>query len=84
MSLDVGDRVPDFVLPTDDGGTLSRQSARQNDGFVRLSPRRHAGLHTEAQAFRDALPDFTSAGPALVGVSPTTSKATASSSRSMA
>ena len=45
MSLDVGDRVPDFVLPTDDGGTLSNVNLQGKTTVLYLSPRRHAGLH---------------------------------------
>jgi thioredoxin-dependent peroxiredoxin len=70
MSLDVGDRVPDFVLPTDDGGTLSNVNLQGKTTVLYFYPRDDTpGCTTEAQAFRDALPDFTSAGVALVGVS---------------
>ena len=70
MSLDVGDHVPDFVLPTDDGGTLSDVNLKGKTTVLYFYPRDDTpGCTTEAQAFRDALNDFTSAGVALVGVS---------------
>ena len=70
MSLDVGDRVPDFTLPADDGGTLSSVNLQGKTTVLYFYPRDDTpGCTTEAQAFRDALPDFTNAGVALVGVS---------------
>ena len=70
MSLDVGDRIPDFTMPTDDGGTLSTVNLQGKTTVLYFYPRDDTpGCTTEAQAFRDALPDFTSAGVALVGVS---------------
>jgi peroxiredoxin Q/BCP len=70
MSLDVGDHVPDFVLPTDDGGTLSDVNLKGKTTVLYFYPRDDTpGCTTEAQAFRDSLDDFTSAGVALVGVS---------------
>ena len=70
MSLDVGDRIPDFTMPTDDGGTLSTVNLQGKTTVLYFYPRDDTpGCTTEAQAFRDALPHFTSAGVALVGVS---------------
>lgn len=70
MSLGVGDHVPDFVLSTDDGGTLSDVNLKGKTTVLYFYPRDDTpGCTTEAQAFRDALDDFTSAGVALVGVS---------------
>lgn len=70
MSLDVGDHVPEFVLPTDDGGTLSDINLKGKTTVLYFYPRDDTpGCTTEAQAFRDALHDFTRAGVALVGVS---------------
>jgi peroxiredoxin Q/BCP len=70
MSLGEGDRLPDFVLPTDDGGTLSDVNLKGKTTVLYFYPRDDTpGCTTEAQAFRDALHDFTSAGVALVGVS---------------
>jgi thioredoxin-dependent peroxiredoxin len=70
MSLDVGDHVPDFALPTDDGGTLSSVNLQGKTTVLYFYPRDDTpGCTMEAQAFRDALGDFTSAGVTLVGIS---------------
>src|SRR5512147_3138130 len=70
MSLDVGDRVPDFTLSTDDGGTLSTVNLQGKTTVLYFYPRDDTpGCTAEAQAFRDALDDFTGAGVTLVGVS---------------
>lgn len=70
MGLGEGDRLPDFVLPTDEGGTLSIVNLQGKTTVLYFYPRDDTpGCTSEAQAFRDALGDFTSAGVALVGVS---------------
>jgi thioredoxin-dependent peroxiredoxin len=70
MSLDVGDRLPSFSVPTDDGGTLSDVNLQGKTTVLYFYPKDDTpGCTQEAQAFRDALDDFTRAGVALVGVS---------------
>jgi peroxiredoxin Q/BCP len=70
MSLGEGDRLPDFTLPTDEGGTLSTVNLQGKTTVLYFYPRDDTpGCTAEAQAFRDALDDFTGAGVALVGVS---------------
>ena len=70
MGLGEGDRLPDFVLPTDEGGTLSMVNLQGKTTVLYFYPRDDTpGCTSEAQAFRDALDDFTAAGVALVGVS---------------
>jgi peroxiredoxin Q/BCP len=70
MSLGEGDRLPDFALPTDEGGTLSTVNLQGKTTVLYFYPRDDTpGCATEAQAFRDALDDFTGAGVTLVGVS---------------
>jgi thioredoxin-dependent peroxiredoxin len=70
MSLDIGDRLPSFAVPTDDGGTLSDLNLQGKTTVLYFYPKDDTpGCTQEAQAFRDALDDFTRAGVALVGVS---------------
>src|SRR6266545_4929228 len=58
MSLSEGDRLPDFVLPTDEGGTLSTVNLQGKTTVLYFYPRDDTpGCTTEAQAFRDALDD---------------------------
>ena len=46
MSSGVGDRAPDFELPTDGDGTPVHGGAPGTDGGALLLPeRRHAGVH---------------------------------------
>jgi peroxiredoxin Q/BCP len=70
MSLGEGDRLPDFVLPTDEGGTLSTVNLQGKTTVLYFYPRDDTpGCTAEAQAFSGALDDFTGAGVTLVGVS---------------
>lgn len=70
MALDVGDAIPDFTMPTDDGGTLARANLFGKTTVLYFYPRDDTpGCTTEAKGFRDALDDFISAGVAIVGVS---------------
>ena len=47
MSLEVGDKAPDFSLPTDGGGKVSLKELRGKTVVLYfLSARRHAGLHS--------------------------------------
>lgn len=71
MSLDVGDTLPDFTLPTDGGGTLSSADLAGKTTVLYFYPKDNtSGCTKQAQAFRDALGDFESAGTRVVGVSP--------------
>jgi thioredoxin-dependent peroxiredoxin len=70
MSLGEGDRLPDFTLPTDEGGTLSTVNLQGKTTVLYFYPRDDTpGCTAEAQAFSGALDDFTGAGVTLVGVS---------------
>lgn len=70
MVLDVGAPLPDFSLPTDDGGTLTNAGLLGQTTVLYFYPKDDtSGCTSEAKAFRDALPEFTQAGIAVVGVS---------------
>lgn len=71
MSIDVGDQLPDFSLPTDGGGMLSAADLRGRAAVVYFYPRDDtSGCTKEAQAFRDGAEAFAAAGVRVVGVSP--------------
>ncbi len=71
MGLDVGDTVPEFTLPTDGGGTLSSDEIAGKTVVLYFYPKDNtSGCTKQAQAFRDALDDFTAAGTIVIGVSP--------------
>jgi peroxiredoxin Q/BCP len=70
MSLDVGDPIPDFSIPVDGGGTLSRRDVAGRKLVIYFYPKDDTSACTkEAQAFRDLLPQFTAAGAVVFGVS---------------
>lgn len=70
MSLNSGDPIPDFTLPTDGGGTLSRADLKGEKAVLYFYPKDNtSGCTKEAQAFRDSLDDFAAAGARIVGVS---------------
>ena len=63
MSLDVGDKAPDFTMPTDGGGEVSLAKLKGKPVVLYFYPRDDTpGCTKEACGFRDALPDFSGVG----------------------
>ncbi|MBL8659013.1 MAG: thioredoxin-dependent thiol peroxidase [Rhodospirillales bacterium] len=70
MALSVGDRVGDFSLPTDGGGTFTTADLRGTRTILYFYPKDDtSGCTKEAHAFRDMMEAFRAAGVAVVGVS---------------
>ena len=70
MSLQVGDKAPDFTMPADGGGTVSLAALKGRPVVLYFYPRDDTpGCTTEACGFRDAMPDFAKVDAAIVGVS---------------
>jgi peroxiredoxin Q/BCP len=70
MSLGVGDRLPDFSLPTDDGGTFSAERLAGKKIVLYVYPKGDtSGCTKEAEAFRDLADAFAASGTVLVGLS---------------
>ena len=69
MTLNVGDKAPDFDLPTDQGpGSLA--SLKGKTVVLYFYPKDDtSGCTAEAQAFTAAAKDFEKAGAVIVGVS---------------
>lgn len=68
--LDVGDAIPDFDLPTNGGGTLSRKDLKGKTVVMYFYPKDMTpGCTTEAQGFRDHIKAFEKTGAVVVGVS---------------
>jgi len=62
MSLKIGDKAPDFTLPTDGNGTIALKAQRGKKVIVYFYPKDDtSGCTTEACGFRDAMPDFSKA-----------------------
>jgi peroxiredoxin Q/BCP len=70
MSLDVGDKAPDFTLPTDGGGEISLKALKGNPVVVYFYPKDDTpGCTTEAKDFAGQYKKFAKAGAAIVGIS---------------
>jgi peroxiredoxin Q/BCP len=70
MSVAVGDRAPDFTLPTDGGGEVSLKALKGKKLVVYFYPKDDTpGCTREACAFRDSLPDFSKIEATILGVS---------------
>jgi peroxiredoxin Q/BCP len=70
MSLKVGDKAPDFTLPTDGGGKIALKSLKGKAVVLYFYPKDDtSGCTAEACAFRDSFPDFSKVKAAIVGIS---------------
>lgn len=70
MSVEVGDKAPDFSLPADGGGKVSLKALKGKTVVLYFYPRDDtSGCTAEACAFRDALADFSQVKADIVGVS---------------
>ena len=70
MSVEVGDKAPDFTLPADAGGEVSLKALTGKTVVLYFYPKDDtSGCTAEACAFRDALPDFSKVRAAVIGIS---------------
>ncbi|MCW5698210.1 MAG: thioredoxin-dependent thiol peroxidase [Rhodospirillales bacterium] len=70
VSMDVGDQIPPFDLPTDGGGRLTRDDFKGKQVVLYFYPKDDtSGCTKEARAFRDAIADFDAIQTMVVGVS---------------
>ena len=70
MSIKVGDKAPDFTLPSDGGGKVSLKALKGKAVALYFYPKDDtSGCTAEACAFRDALPDFSKVKAAVIGIS---------------
>jgi peroxiredoxin Q/BCP len=70
MTLKVGDKAPDFNLPTDGGGTLKLKDLKGKAVVLYFYPKDMTpGCTTESQDFRDRAKQFEKAGAVIVGAS---------------
>ncbi|MDD9904058.1 MAG: thioredoxin-dependent thiol peroxidase [Rhodospirillaceae bacterium] len=75
MSVEAGDKAPNFKGPTDGGGECKLADFKGKPLILYFYPKDDTpGCTTEAQGFRDAMADFTKTGAAIVGVSKDTVK----------
>ncbi|MCH2395530.1 thioredoxin-dependent thiol peroxidase [Oceanibaculum sp.] len=70
MTVNVGDKAPDFSMPTDGGGSVSLSGLKGKKVVLYFYPKDDTpGCTKEACAFRDALPDFSGVDAVVIGVS---------------
>jgi peroxiredoxin Q/BCP len=70
MSLDPGDKAPDFTLPTDGGGTVTLSKLKGKKVVLYFYPKDDtSGCTAEACGFRDTFPNFRKIDATVVGIS---------------
>ncbi|MEM8916335.1 MAG: thioredoxin-dependent thiol peroxidase [Pseudomonadota bacterium] len=70
MSVDVGDKAPDFSMPTAGGGTISLSDLKGGKAIVFFYPKADTpGCTKECIAFTEQLPDFSGLGAQVIGIS---------------
>lgn len=70
MSVSAGDMAPEFKLPTDGGGELELQALRGKKVVLYFYPKDSTpGCTTEAQDFRNLMPEFEAVNAVIVGAS---------------
>lgn len=69
--LDVGDKAPDFTLPSDDGSTITLSKLKGKRVVLYFYPKDNtSGCTTQACDLRDTLPEIDARGGIVLGVSP--------------
>lgn len=70
MSVDVGQKAPDFTMPTNGGGTVSLAGLKGKKVVLFFYPKDDTpGCTKEACSFRDNLPNFSGVDAVVIGVS---------------
>lgn len=70
MTIDVGDKAPDFSMPTAGGGEISLADLAGRKAIVFFYPKADTpGCTKECIAFTEQLPDFSGLGVEVIGVS---------------
>jgi thioredoxin-dependent peroxiredoxin len=70
MSIEIGDKAPDFTLPTDGGGKVSLAKLRGRKVVLYFYPKDDtSGCTAEACGFRDAFPKFGKIDAEVIGIS---------------
>ena len=70
MSIEAGDKAPDFTLPTDGGGSVTLSKLKGKKVVLYFYPKDDtSGCTAEACGFRDSFPNFRKIDAAVIGVS---------------
>ena len=70
MSVNVGDKAPDFTLATDGGGSVTLSKLQGKPVVIYFYPKDDTtGCTAEACGFRDNFPDYGKTGATVIGIS---------------
>ena len=70
MSVELGDKAPDFTLPTDGAGGVTLSKLNGKKVVLYFYPKDDtSGCTAEACGFRDSFPDYGGTGAVVIGIS---------------
>jgi peroxiredoxin Q/BCP len=70
MSVEIGEKAPDFTLPTDGNGSVSLSALKGKEVVLYFYPKDDtSGCTAEACGFRDSFPDYGGTGLVVIGIS---------------
>lgn len=70
MTIEIGDKAPDFTLPTDGNGKIALSKLRGQKVVLYFYPKDDtSGCTAEACGFRDSFPKFGKIEAAVIGIS---------------
>ena len=70
MSVELGDKAPDFTLPTDGAASVTLSKLNGEKVVLYFYPKDDtSGCTAEACGFRDSFPDYGGAGAVVIGIS---------------
>ena len=69
MSVKIGDKAPDFTMPTDGNGTVTLSKLGKPVVLYFYPKDDTSGCTAEACGFRDSFPDYGRTGAVVIGVS---------------
>jgi peroxiredoxin Q/BCP len=70
MSVELGDKAPDFTLPTDGNGNVTLSKLKGKKVVLYFYPKDDTtGCTAEACGFRDSFPDYSGTGAVVIGIS---------------
>ena len=70
MSLELGDKAPDFTLPTDGAGSVTLSKLNGKKVVLYFYPKDDtSGCTAEACGFRDSFPDYGGTDAVVIGIS---------------
>src|SRR5438046_9792479 len=70
MSIETGERAPDFTLPTDGNGSITLSALKGKKVVLYFYPKDDtSGCTAEACGFRDAFPDYGGTDAVVIGIS---------------